>query len=96
MQSQSFTHRVRHQLAFDHDGLIFASATNAQCVKLFDLKNLTKGPFATFILEENSDFITSIVFSENGKYIALTTEGATVYLLDAFNGFVVCSLLILF
>jgi COMPASS component SWD2 len=89
LENQGFSHRIRHHVAFDHDGLIFGSSTGSQCVKLFDLKNLSKGPFATFVLEENNDFITSIVFSDNGKYIALGTEGATVYLLDAFNGFVV-------
>ena len=33
---------------FDHQGLVFAVSSEAGIIKLFDLKDYTKGPFQTF------------------------------------------------
>jgi len=89
MKNQGFSHKIRHQVAFDGEGIIFGLATGSRCVKLFDVKNMAKGPFSTFLIEGNEDCITKIIFTENGKYIAVSTEGRSIYLLDAFDGTVI-------
>jgi len=89
MKNPGFSYRVRHHVAIDRDGIIFGISTGAQCVKLFDLKNPTKGPFSTFLIEQNNDSITSIVFTDDGKFIAVGTEGPAIYLIDAFDGKVI-------
>jgi WD40 repeat protein len=72
-------------VAFNDNGLIFTLCTGASCVKLYDVKNLSKGPFVTFFIPENSDPITHVCFSGDDKYMAVATEGTNVYLLDAFE-----------
>lgn len=84
--------------AYDPGASVIAIASPpAQTVLLYDLKNFDKPPFATFdLLETEKRFAargqkpgegwTGLEFSNNGKYILLTTAGAGHYLLDAFSG----------
>lgn len=73
--------------AFDPEGLIFATGINSESVKLYDLRSYDKGPFSTFKLEREKDCDwTSMKFSPDGKLILITTNGAVVRLIDAFQG----------
>jgi len=85
--------------AYDPSATVIAVASPpAQMVVLYDLKNYDKPPFASFdLLDVEKKFAsefgqrpgegwTGLEFSNNGKYLLLTTNGAGHYLLDAFTG----------
>lgn len=84
--------------AYDPSASVIAIAgTPAQVVFLYDLRNFDKPPFATFdLLEVEKRFQsrgqqpglgwTGLEFSNNGKYLLLSTNGPGHYLLDAFSG----------
>jgi COMPASS component SWD2 len=73
--------------SFDPEGLIFAVGVQSEQVKLYDLKSFDKGPFSTFKykIESGCDW-TGIKFSLDGKLMMLTTNGAVIRVLDAFEG----------
>jgi COMPASS component SWD2 len=69
----------------------------AQTVHLYDLRNYDKPPFATFDLNSTESRFeskgqrpgvgwTGMEFSNNGKLLLVSTNGAGHYLLDAFTG----------
>jgi len=74
-------------VAFDPHGLIFAIATDASTIRLYDSTNFDKGPFEVF---RNLDVAagrpnlqwTSITFSPNGAYILITTDQDVVLVVD--------------
>lgn len=72
---------------FDPEGLIFAVGVQSEQIKLYDLKSFDKGPFSTFKykLESGCDW-TGIKFSLDGKLMMLTTNGAVIRVLDAYEG----------
>ncbi|GAB1727720.1 hypothetical protein NU195Hw_g1281t1 [Hortaea werneckii] len=85
--------------AYDPSATVIAIASPpAQTVLLYDLKNYDKPPFATFDLLEiekkcemsygqrSGEGWTSIEFSNNGKYILVSTNGPGHYIIDAFTG----------
>ncbi|KAK4546354.1 hypothetical protein LTR36_002031 [Oleoguttula mirabilis] len=85
--------------AYDPSASVIAVASPpAQTVLLYDLKNYDKPPFASFdLLEIEKRFAadfgqrpgegwTGLEFSNNGKYILVTTNGPGHYLIDAFSG----------
>ncbi|XP_072025757.1 WD repeat-containing protein 82-like isoform X2 [Amphiura filiformis] len=73
--------------SFDPDGLIFACGINSEMVKLYDLRSYDKGPFTTFKLQQDRDCDwTSLKFSNDGKKILISTNGAVIRLVDAFTG----------
>lgn len=73
--------------AFDPEGLIFAAGVNSESIKLYDLRSFDKGPFITFMLnqEKECDW-TGIKFSKDGKTILISTNGSIIRLIDAFHG----------
>lgn len=73
--------------AFDPEGLIFAAGVNSESIKLYDLRSFDKGPFVTFLLnqEKECDW-TGLKFSKDGKTILISTNGSIVRLIDAFHG----------
>ncbi|CAG07006.1 unnamed protein product [Tetraodon nigroviridis] len=78
--------------SFDPEGLIFAAGINSEMVKLYDLRSFDKGPFATFKLQyDRTCEWTGIKFSNDGKLILLSTNGAALRILDAFKGVVLHS-----
>jgi len=80
------THR-KASVSFDAQGLIFATATPNNVVKLFDLRSYDKGPFATFhVLHTHPVQWAGMKFSPDGKLIAVTTLENTIFLIDAFTG----------
>lgn len=73
--------------AFDPEGLIFAAGVNSESIKLYDLRSFDKGPFVTFLLnqEKECDW-TGLKFSKDGKTILISTNGSMIRLIDAFHG----------
>lgn len=85
--------------AFDPSATVIAIASPpAQTVCLYDLKNYDKAPFASFdLLETEKKYAKShgmregegwsgMEFSNNGKYLLITTNGPGHWVLDAFDG----------
>jgi len=73
-------------VAFDPQGLIFATAIDNNSIKLYDLKTYDKGPFTTFqISHDGIVHWNSIKFSNDGKYLLLSTD-FMIFLVDAFSG----------
>ncbi|XKL67005.1 hypothetical protein PGB90_010425 [Kerria lacca] len=77
----------RPVVAYDPDGLIFATGINSECIKLYDLRSFDKGPFITFkqSQEKECDW-TGLKFSQDGKTILISTNGSIIRLIDAFQG----------
>lgn len=85
--------------AYDPSATVIAVAsTLAQVICLYDLKNYDKPPFAQFDMLEIEKKVgathgqpqakgwTGLEFSNNGKYLLLSTNGPGHYVLDAFSG----------
>ncbi|KAI8805636.1 WD40-repeat-containing domain protein [Cladochytrium replicatum] len=73
-------------VAFDQEGIVFGVGIASKAVKLYDVRNYSQGPFATFTLEEPTIEWVSVKFSNDGKSILISTRGEVMYLLDAFSG----------
>jgi len=73
--------------SFDPEGLIFAVGVQSEQIKLYDVRSFEKGPFSTFKypIETACDW-TGIKFSLDGKLMMLTTNGAVIRVIDAFEG----------
>eukprot|EP01133_Synstelium_polycarpum_P005708 gene5708-6596_t len=77
----------RPSVSYDPEGLILATAVSVNTVKLFDVRNYDRGPFSSFTINHpHAVEWTSLKFSQDGKYILLTTTENTIFLLDAFSG----------
>ncbi|CAG9798142.1 unnamed protein product [Chironomus riparius] len=73
--------------AFDPEGLIFAAGVNSESIKLYDLRSFDKGPFVTFMLNQEKECEwTGLKFSKDGKTILISTNGSIIRLIDAFHG----------
>ncbi|OQV21282.1 WD repeat-containing protein 82 [Hypsibius exemplaris] len=77
-------------MAFDPEGLVFAVSCcveREQRIMLYDLRNFTDGPFAVFRYGEQQDGDwCGMKISPNGRYLLVTTNGPTVYVMDSFTG----------
>jgi len=73
--------------SFDPEGLIFAVGVQSEQIKLYDVRSFDKGPFSTFKypIETGCDW-TGIKFSLDGKMMMLTTNGAVIRVIDAYEG----------
>ncbi|KAG9296370.1 hypothetical protein G9A89_014962 [Geosiphon pyriformis] len=92
--------RGRPSVAFDPSGMVFASAIQQDNkVRLYDLRNFDKGPFAQFVILDPylsalsyprpgiaMPIWTSIKFSNDDKYILISTGGDQHYIIDAYSG----------
>ncbi|KAM3423498.1 hypothetical protein BST61_g926 [Cercospora zeina] len=84
--------------AYDASASVIAIASPpAQTIALYDLRNYDKPPFATFDLRDVENQFRSqgqrggegwlgMEFSNNGKYMMISTNGPGHYILDAFSG----------
>lgn len=85
--------------AYDASASVIAIASPpAQVIVLYDLRNFDKPPFATFDLQavekryqashrqKPAESWTGLEFSNNGKYMLVSTAGPGHYLIDAFSG----------
>lgn len=77
----------RPTTTYDPDGLIFAVGVNSRCIKLYDTRAFSKGPFSTFKVnrDKECDWI-ALKFSNDGKVILVNTNGSVTQLIDAFFG----------
>lgn len=79
-------------VAIDPMGLIFALALDNRFIRLFDLKNYERGPFACFEIidrnQTNSVEWCSLSFSPDGKELLIGTKSDVLYLIDSFDGMV--------
>lgn len=79
-------------VAIDPQGLVFAVGTNCNTIRVYDSREYTQGPFATWHVEDAQytpgrlPEWTSLKFSSDGKRLIVTTMSATIYVLDAYEG----------
>jgi COMPASS component SWD2 len=80
-------------VAWDEQGLVFCVGAESGIIKLYDARNYSSGPFASFTVAEESvsnALFSFIRFSLDGKSLLAVVEGR-IYVLDAFNGNTICS-----
>eukprot|EP01121_Diplochlamys_sp_Union-15-3_P014992 TRINITY_DN4869_c0_g1_i1.p1 TRINITY_DN4869_c0_g1~~TRINITY_DN4869_c0_g1_i1.p1 ORF type:complete len:223 (+),score=43.51 TRINITY_DN4869_c0_g1_i1:466-1134(+) len=80
--------RKKGMVAFDPQGLVFAVATDPNLVKLYNIKELSRGPFSDLVVNHGMGSINwaGIKFSNDGMHIVLWTELCLVFVIDAFKG----------
>jgi len=72
---------------YDPQGLIFATASANNTVKLFDNRSYDKGPFSTFQVPHIRPVEwASMKFSPDGKYVLLAANENVIFLVDSFSG----------
>lgn len=79
-------------VAWDEQGLVFCIAAESGVVKLYNARNYTSGPFASFVVEEekNSNALFAVVkFSLDGNFLLAVVE-SRIYVLDSFTGETMC------
>jgi COMPASS component SWD2 len=77
-------------VAFDPSAKVFALGMKGS-IRLYSIQDMTNGPFLAQnvidgVLLTNQPEWTKIEFSNDGKYILVSTRGNVLYLLDAFEG----------
>lgn len=82
-------------VAFDPSGAVFAIGLDSQTVRLYDIRNFDKGPFAMIPPLDTTqqqqpvfrygDVWNAIKFSNNGKDMLISTRQEHIYLLDSIN-----------
>ncbi|KAI8974933.1 Hydantoinase B/oxoprolinase-domain-containing protein [Pilobolus umbonatus] len=79
-------------VAIDAQALVFAIAINSYIIKLYDYKEQGRGPFAIWTKGDIQSVYgkqaawTSIKFTSDGKKLVITTVSDMIYILDAFDG----------
>lgn len=98
---ESNLYNMSPHACFDTQGMAFAVTNSYQLsftkeIKLYDVRKYDKGPFITFKIpveneKESRNFgkFTGVEFSPNCGFILATTDTGKIYLLDAFDGYVV-------
>jgi len=82
MTDQSAIHTT---CAYDKQGLVFAVATNPGVIKLYDARTYGRGPFETFICRNETQCITQLLFSMDGR-VLLGAAGGRIHVMDAYYG----------
>ena len=70
-------------IAYDPQGMIFATAIGDNKINLYDTRNYQNGPFAAFNL---NGIIVNMEFSHDGKDILCSTQTDRISLIDSFDG----------
>ncbi|KAI8620521.1 WD40-repeat-containing domain protein [Chytriomyces sp. MP71] len=81
------------RIAFDPQGMIFAVSTNSSAIRLFDIKKLSEGPFATFSVPTDlmsgagaaAGAWTTLKFSNDGKWLLLGNRDGALVAIDSFD-----------
>mmetsp|Transcript_17422 Transcript_17422/g.28613 ORF Transcript_17422/g.28613 Transcript_17422/m.28613 type:complete len:274 (+) Transcript_17422:203-1024(+) len=74
-------------VSFDPQGLVFTAAISSNTIKLYDTRSFDKGPFDTFYIKDHKPVEwMSLKFSNDGKYLLLSTGESAIFLIDAFTG----------
>lgn len=77
----------RPSVSFDPEGMIIATAVSVNTLKLYDLRNYDKGPFLSVVVDHPTPVEwTTMKFSNDGKYILLSTKENVIFLIDSFTG----------
>lgn len=81
---------TRPTLAIDPTGMVFAvgssGSSGSGLVRLFDMRQHDRGPFATWIVPQDTPAaILGMVFSPDGREILCTTDIPSVLVLDAYS-----------
>ncbi|KAG9124521.1 member of Set1p complex, histone methyl transferase [Ceratobasidium sp. 392] len=90
-------------VAYDSTGMVFAVGISQYSrILLYDMSNFDKEPFKTIHLDDQRlakisyppriPVMTSMSFSSNGKWLLAGTAGEVHYILDAFDGDLLCRL----
>lgn len=84
----------RGAVGYDPSGVVAGVATGTNQVMLYDVRSFDKGPFDTFSVPQTSRTyaIVSIEFSVDGKLLLVSTDDTPVFVLDAFEGNAVSTL----
>lgn len=80
--------------AWEPSGALFAVGVNSQEIRMFDLRGLESGPFATF--DCNKDFNcdwSHLKFSHDGKQILISTNGTKIRVISSHCGKIIHSFL---
>lgn len=77
-------------IAYDPSGKVFALGSN-QGLRMFSFANSGSGPFLSVPMIDPSNMAdwSKIEFSNDGKYLLVSTKSSFVYLLDAFTASVI-------
>lgn len=81
-------------VAWDEQGIVFCVAAECGVVKLYDARNFSCGPFASFVVQDEKDsnaLFALVKFSLDGKRLLAVVE-SRIYVLDSFNGHVFCKI----
>lgn len=74
-------------IAYDPSGLVFALGNpESSEIGLYNIKQLSKGPFLVIPIDEQFTSWNKIEFSNNGKYILISSSAGKQLILDAFDG----------
>jgi len=79
----------RSVVAYDPQGSVFACGFDDNTIKLYDVQNYDKGPFATFNIQARGAPHTewsTLTFSPCGNFILGGTLDGALFLVDAFDG----------
>lgn len=81
----------RSVVAYDPQGSVFAAGFGDSTIKLYDVQNYDKGPFATFphLINKRGGASTewsTLKFSPCGNYILAGTTDGNLFLVDAYEG----------
>uniref|UniRef100_A0A5S6QDX4 WD_REPEATS_REGION domain-containing protein n=1 Tax=Trichuris muris TaxID=70415 RepID=A0A5S6QDX4_TRIMR len=76
-------------VAIDGDARVFATASADSEIRLFDMRNYRKGPFALYDLRKHVKLLANwngVKFSPDGNYIMITTDAGYIMLVNSFTG----------
>ncbi|CDW60958.1 WD repeat-containing protein 82 [Trichuris trichiura] len=79
----------RAQVAIDREAKMFAAASNDSEIRLYDIRNYRRGPFALY--DTKQEFMersqwTGVDFSPDRNYLMVTTDCGYIILLDTSTG----------
>ncbi|KAJ3273288.1 WD repeat-containing protein 82 [Terramyces sp. JEL0728] len=80
-------------VAFDPSAQVLALGTGNSTIRMYSMKNYGQGPFLSQLLEDTLVAVppqwTRLQFSNDGKYILISTNSNVLYLVDAYDAVIV-------
>lgn len=75
-------------VSYDHAGVCMACSSVEDGIKLYDTRNMDRGPFLSFGFQKPiTAGATSLKFSSDGNYLLICgAEDSSVHLVDAYRG----------
>lgn len=85
-------------VAYDPQGIVFAVGKTPEngpgTVSFYDCTHFERGPFLTATVGSPGPTWTKLEFSNNGKHVLIGTDSSEHYVLDAFTGKLITTLLV--